>query len=59
MAFLQAMPCDNVEVRSELDLGEPPQDVLDYAEKELAEDPETRCQVLEEFRDLIYGNWIF
>ncbi|KAF2879460.1 hypothetical protein ILUMI_26707 [Ignelater luminosus] len=49
----KTMPCEE-EVISALDLGEPPQEILDYAKKELGEDPETRCQVLEEFRDLIY-----
>ncbi|XP_025835316.1 clavesin-1 [Agrilus planipennis] len=47
------MPTDN-EVKSELDLGEPPIELLEYARRELGEDPDTRVQVLAEFRDMIY-----
>lgn len=48
------MPSDS-DVLSELDLEDPPQELLDYAKKEVNEDQETSCQVLEEFRDLIFG----
>ncbi|KAF5300281.1 hypothetical protein FQA39_LY11138 [Lamprigera yunnana] len=47
------MPSDNP-VLAALDLGEPPQELLDYAREELGEDPDTRCQILEDFRDFIY-----
>lgn len=50
------MPSDN-EVTAELDLGPPPQELLEYARKEVNEDPETRCQVISEFRDMIYGEY--
>lgn len=51
------MPSDNP-VISELDLGEPSKELLEYAQKEIGEDPETRCQVLAEFKDLIFGKII-
>lgn len=47
------MPSDNP-VLAALDLGEPPQELLDYAKKEINEDPDTRCQVIADFRNLIY-----
>ncbi|KAB0797137.1 hypothetical protein PPYR_08131 [Photinus pyralis] len=47
------MPSDNP-VLSALDLGEPPEEVLDYARNEINEDPDTRVQIIEDFRDLIY-----
>lgn len=50
------MPGDN-EVKSELDLGPPTPDVLEYARKEVNENPETRCQKISELRDMIYGKW--
>lgn len=50
------MSNDN-EVKSELELGEPPQSYLDYARNEVGEDPETRSQVLQDFRDMIYGEF--
>lgn len=42
------------EVLAQLDLGEPSQEVLDWAYKELGEDPDTRCEKIEEFRNLIF-----
>lgn len=39
----------------ELDLGEPPQDLVEYAAEELGEHPETRLQVVQELRDMIFG----
>lgn len=48
------IPSDT-DVLAQLDLGEPPQELLEWAKENLNEDPETRCQVLEEFRDMIYG----
>ncbi|CAG9864382.1 unnamed protein product [Phyllotreta striolata] len=41
-------------VLPDLDLEEPPQEVLDWAREHLDENPETRDQVLQDFRDLIY-----
>lgn len=48
------MPSDT-DVLPELDLGEPPKELLEWAKENLNEVPETRCQILNEFRDLIYG----
>lgn len=48
------VPSDS-EVLAELDLGEPPQELVHWAKEHLNEDPETRCQVLQELRDMIYG----
>lgn len=42
----------------ELDLGAPPKELLEFARKELGENPETRVQVLEDLRDYIYGQYI-
>lgn len=39
-----------------LDLCEPPPDVMEYARRELGETDEVKCQTLQEFRDMIYGN---
>lgn len=50
------MPGDN-EIKFELDFGEPPDELLEYARKNIGENPETRCQVISEFRDLIYGKF--
>jgi len=43
-----------------LNLDEPPSEILEYARRELGETDEVRCQTLQEFRDMIYGNlcWI-
>lgn len=43
------------EVIAELDLGEPPKDLLEWAKENLGENPETRCQIVSDFRDMIYG----
>lgn len=48
------MPNDN-EIKAELDLGPLPPELLEYAKNEVNEDPETRCQVLSDFRNMIYG----
>ncbi|XP_044750135.1 alpha-tocopherol transfer protein-like isoform X1 [Coccinella septempunctata] len=45
---------DDNEVKSQLDLGEPPQHVLDWAKENIRENPETRDQVIQEFRDMIF-----
>lgn len=39
-----------------LDLSEPPPDVMEYARRELGETDEIKCQMLQELRDMIYGN---
>lgn len=39
-----------------LDLGEPSQDVIDYARRELGETDDVKCRTLQELRDMIYGN---
>ncbi|KAG5864719.1 hypothetical protein JTB14_034852 [Gonioctena quinquepunctata] len=52
------MPSDT-DVLAKLDLGEPPQHLLEWAKENIKEDPETRCQVLQEFRDMIFEKgWI-
>lgn len=39
-----------------LDLKDPPPEVMEYARRELGETDEIKCQSLQEFRDIIYGN---
>lgn len=39
----------------ELQLGEPPPEILEYARQHCGEDPSTRLQAIYELRDLIYG----
>ena len=39
-----------------LDLSEPPPEVMEYARRELGETEEVKCQTLQEFRDMIFGN---
>ncbi|KAK9878603.1 hypothetical protein WA026_022864, partial [Henosepilachna vigintioctopunctata] len=49
------MPADDEnEVKSQLDLGEPPQHILNWARENIKENPETRDQVISEFRDIIF-----
>nr|XP_015835574.1 PREDICTED: alpha-tocopherol transfer protein-like isoform X1 [Tribolium castaneum] len=48
------MSLDN-EVVAELDLGEPPKELLDWAKEHLGENPDTRCQIISDFRDMIYA----
>jgi hypothetical protein len=43
------------DVVPELDLGEPPDDVKEFARQHIGESPGTRSSVLQEFRDMIYG----
>ncbi|XP_044267008.1 alpha-tocopherol transfer protein-like [Tribolium madens] len=45
----------HVEVKSELDLGEPSKELLCWAEENIREDPNTRCQILDDFREMIYS----
>lgn len=52
------MPLDN-EIKSELDLGPLTPELVEYAKKEMNEDPETRCQVISDLRDMIYGKHCF
>lgn len=57
-AATEEMPSDDrCEVKAELDLGPPPPELVEYAKREINEDPETRCQVISELRDMIYGEW--
>lgn len=42
------------DVVPELDLGEPPDDVKEFARQHIGESPGTRSSVLQEFRDMIY-----
>lgn len=44
------------DVRISLDLGEPTPEVMEYAKREIGETDEVKCQMLQEFRDMIYGN---
>jgi hypothetical protein len=39
-----------------LDLNEPPPEVMEYAKREIGETDEVKCLMLQELRDLIYGN---
>jgi len=39
-----------------LDMNEPPPEVMEYARREVGETDEIKCQMLQELRDLIYGN---
>ncbi|XP_003691963.3 alpha-tocopherol transfer protein isoform X1 [Apis florea] len=45
-------PLDDEEVC--LDLGEPSQEVIDYARRELGETDDVKCRTLQELRDMIY-----
>lgn len=42
-----------------VDLEEPPQKILDWARENIGENPETKCQLICELRDLIYGKDFF
>ncbi|XP_077300130.1 alpha-tocopherol transfer protein-like isoform X2 [Arctopsyche grandis] len=42
------------EYSAELDIGEPPPEVLKYAREHLGEDPDTRTKCLQELQDMIY-----
>ncbi|XP_056648666.1 alpha-tocopherol transfer protein-like isoform X2 [Diorhabda sublineata] len=44
----------DVDILPDLDLGEPPQELLDWTKENINEDPDTRDQILENFRDLIF-----
>lgn len=43
------------DVASELDLGEPPDELKEYARLHLGESPDTRISMVQEFRNMIYG----
>ncbi|EFA03951.1 clavesin-2 [Tribolium castaneum] len=45
----------HVEVVRELELGEPSQDLLDWAKEHINEDPDTKCQLIDELREMIYS----
>lgn len=51
------MPLDP-EVAFVLDLGEPPKELQEWAKENIRENPDTRCMILEDFRDMIYGKMI-
>jgi hypothetical protein len=46
------------EIYDALDCGEPPQELLEWAKENLGEDPETKCQIISDFRDMIYGKFL-
>lgn len=48
------MPSDT-DVLYQLDIGEPPQQLVDWAKENIRENPDTKCLILEDFRDLIFG----
>ncbi|KAL1500879.1 hypothetical protein ABEB36_006303 [Hypothenemus hampei] len=48
------MPLDP-DVLYELDLDDPPLEILDWAKEHIHENPDTKCLALEDFRDMIYG----
>jgi hypothetical protein len=43
------------DVVPELDLGEPPADLKEYARKHIGESPDTRSSLVQEIKDMIYG----
>lgn len=51
------MSSDENDVKFELDFTEPSQEVLEYGRKRVGENPDTRSQVISDFRDLIYGTF--
>lgn len=44
------------DVQLTLDLDEPSSEVMECAKREIGETDEVKCQMLQEFRDMIYGN---
>jgi hypothetical protein len=47
---------ENLEdVAAELDLGEPPDELKEFARLNLGESSDTRPSLVQEFRDMIYG----
>jgi hypothetical protein len=45
------------DVAAELDLGEPSDELKEFARQHLGESPDTRLNVVQEFRDMIYGQY--
>lgn len=45
------------EVKAELNLGEMSEELIQYAKENINEDPATRCQVVSDFRDMIFGEF--
>jgi len=43
------------DVVPELDLGEPPDDLKEFARIHIGESPDTRSSLVQEFKDMIYG----
>jgi hypothetical protein len=49
---------DNLQdVASELDLGEPPDELKEYARIHLGESLDTRSNLVQEFRNMVYGSY--
>jgi hypothetical protein len=47
------MPTD-VEIKWELDLREASEELLEWAKENIREDPNTKCQMISDLRDMIY-----
>jgi hypothetical protein len=49
---------ENLEdVAAELDLGEPSDELKEFARRNLGESPDTRPSLVQELRDMIYGQY--
>jgi hypothetical protein len=48
------MPTD-VEIKWELDLREASEELLEWAKENIREDPNTKCQMISDLRDMIYS----
>ncbi|XP_050309796.1 clavesin-2-like [Anthonomus grandis grandis] len=48
------MPLDT-DVLYKLDLKDPPEQLMKWAEENIRENPDTKCLIIEDFRDMIYG----
>lgn len=44
---------------ADLDLGEPPPELLEFARLHCGEDPDMRLQAIADLRDMIYGKTLF
>lgn len=43
----------------DLDLGEPPPELMKFAREYVGEDPDTRAKCIQDLRDLIYGKKLY
>jgi hypothetical protein len=43
------------DVDPDLELGEPPDELKEFARLHIGESPDTRSSILQEFKDMIYG----